>query len=64
MIRIIQKICFSLKYKRIDSKGYDRMDDGSLKPAKVMESALFKFRDYVEELLSYDEDKWLEEYEE
>jgi len=54
------QICFSLKYKRMDVGGYDRTKDGSLKPTKIMEMALSKFRDYVEKTLDYSEDKWLD----
>lgn len=55
-------ICFTSKFERIDVKGFERNKDGTLKPTKVIDSALRKFRDYVETLLRYDEDKWLEEY--
>jgi len=58
------KIIFTIKYKRIDQGGFQRNKDGTLKPGKVMESALFKFREFVEKETNYDEDKWLEEYEE
>jgi hypothetical protein len=59
----LDTICFTLKYKRIDIKGFERNKDGTLKPAKVIDSALYKFREYIETLLQYDEDKWLQEYE-
>lgn len=58
------KICFSLRNKRIEVGGYRRNKDGSLKATDIMESVLFKFRKYVETLLDYDEEKWLEKYEE
>ena len=57
-------ILFKSKYKRIDLKGYKRNKDGSLKSKKVIEDALYSFRDYLEQTLSYDEEKWSEEYEE
>lgn len=57
-------VCFTSKFKRIDIKGFDRNKDGTLKPAKVIDFALFKFREYVETFLEYDEDKWLQEYQE
>ncbi|MBO0356232.1 hypothetical protein J0656_19600 [Muricauda ruestringensis] len=56
-------ICFTSKFKRMDLNGFQRNKDGSLKPAKVIENALFEFREYIENLLQYDEDKWLQEYE-
>jgi hypothetical protein len=59
-----KSICFSSKFKRIDIKGFQRNKDGTLKPARIIESALFDFRKYVENILEYDESKWLEEYEE
>ncbi|MBS4062764.1 MAG: hypothetical protein KG029_20380 [Bacteroidetes bacterium] len=58
-----EEICFTSKFKRIDEKGFERNKDGTLKPAKVIDFALFKFREYVETLLQYDENKWLQEYE-
>ncbi len=58
------KICFTSKFKRIDEKGFERNRDGTLNPTKVIDFVLFKFREYVETLLQYDEDKWLQEYEE
>lgn len=57
------KVCFSSKFKRIDIKGFQRNKDGTLKPANVIDFSLFKFREYIETLLQYDEDKWLQEYE-
>ncbi len=57
------KVCFTSKFNRIDIKGFERNKDGTLKPARVIEFALFKFREYIETLLQYDEDKWLKEYE-
>jgi len=57
------KVCFTSKFKRIDIKGFERNKDGTLKPAYVIDSALFRFREYIETLLQYDEDKWLQEYE-
>lgn len=58
-----EEICFTSKFKRIDEKSFERNKDGTLKPAKVIDYALFQFREYVETLLQYDEDKWLQEYE-
>lgn len=55
-------ICFSSKFKRIDTNGFDRNKDGSLKLVKVLNSALSGFRKYLEILLSYDEDTWLNDY--
>lgn len=55
-------IVFTTKYKRIEIKGFGRNKDGSLNPVKVMEAALHRFRKYVEELLEYDDDKWIDEY--
>lgn len=57
-----ESICFTSKFKRIEPKGFDRNMDGSLKPNKVMNWALFEFRKYLEKLLDYDEDKWLNDY--
>lgn len=56
-------ICFSLRYKRIEVGGYSRNKDGSLKPAKILNYALFEFRNYIEKLLDYDYEKWIEEFE-
>jgi hypothetical protein len=58
------EICFSLKFKRIEIGGFNRNKDGTLKSTKVLGAALFEFRDYVEKVLNYNEDKWLKEYEE
>lgn len=55
-------ICFSLQYRRIEIKGWQRNKDGSLKASKVIEQTLFKFREYVEDKLSYDEETWHDEY--
>lgn len=57
-------ICFTSKFKRIDTKGYDRNKDGTIQPIKVIDLALFEFRDYIEKLLEYDQEKWIQEYEE
>jgi hypothetical protein len=57
-------ISFSNSFKRIDEKGFERNKDGTLKPSKVIEFALSKFREYIESELEYDEDNWLKEYEE
>jgi hypothetical protein len=59
-----KSICFTSKFKRIDIKGFQRNKDGTLKSSRIIESALFDFRKYVENILEYDESKWLEEYEE
>jgi len=45
-------------------KGFKRNEDGSLKAVDVIDYALLKFREYVEILLQYDENKWIQEYEE
>ncbi|NQX42322.1 hypothetical protein SAMN05421820_11142 [Pedobacter steynii] len=55
-------ICFKTNYKRIEIDGYKRNKDGTINPSKVIDSALFQFREYIEKLLEYDVDKWLEEY--
>lgn len=55
-------ICFTSKFKRIDTQGFERNKDGTLKPSKVIDHALFEFREYVETVLQYEEDKWLQEY--
>ena len=57
-------ISFSNEFKRVEEKGHGRNKDGTLKPAKVIEYALHKFREYLESELKYDVDNWLEEYEE
>ncbi len=59
----IEEISFSNSFTRIIEKGFDRNKDGTLKPSKIIEFALHKFREYVESELEYDEDKWLNEYE-
>lgn len=48
-------ICFSIKEKRIEPGGRKRNKDGSIKPSQIVYSALHLFRNYVEELLNYDE---------
>ena len=57
-------VCFTSKFKRIDPKGFERNKDGSLKPVIVIDYALSQFRKHIETLLQYDEDEWLQEYEE
>jgi hypothetical protein len=57
------KVCFTSKFISIAIKSYESNKDGTLKASNVIENALFKFRDYIETLLQYDEDKWLQEYE-
>jgi hypothetical protein len=59
-----KEISFSTDFIRIDEKGFQRNKDGTLKPSKVIEYALHKFRDYIESELNYNEENWLEEYEE
>ena len=55
-------ICFKTNFKRIDVKGFKRNKDGSIKPMDIVDSALFRFREYIEKFLDYDQDKWFEEY--
>ncbi len=57
-------VCFTTAFKRIDLKGFDRNKDGTLNPIEVIESALFRFREFIEKKFEYDEDKWLSEFEE
>ena len=44
-------------------KGFERNKDGSLKPQKVIDHALFEFRIYLEKVFGYDENKWVSESE-
>ncbi|MGB3342828.1 MAG: hypothetical protein WBA61_02850 [Aequorivita sp.] len=57
-------ISFSTDFKRIEEKGFERNKDGTLKPSRVIQSALYKFRNYIETELEYDDEIWLQEYEE
>jgi hypothetical protein len=54
-------IDFTIDFMATEKNGFNRNKDGTLKPVKVLESALFAFRRYVEGLLEYDEDKWVDE---
>jgi hypothetical protein len=56
--------CFTTRFKRIEIKGFERNKDGTLSPIKVIDWALFRFREFIEKMVGYDEDKWLSEYEE
>ncbi|MBA9072608.1 hypothetical protein GGR22_000734 [Flavobacterium gossypii] len=56
-------ICFTTKFKRIELNGFQRNKDGTLPSIRVIDNALFIFRKYIEKALEYDEDKWLNEYE-
>lgn len=58
------KICFSRKYKRVDTGGVGRNRDGSLKVEEVVNWAFHDFRKYLEDELDYDIDDWLEKREE
>lgn len=58
-------ICFSSKFRSLNIKSLNIDEDvRALDPSKVINSALFEFRNYIETLLDYDEEKWLEVYEE
>ncbi|HET8860835.1 hypothetical protein [Marivirga sp.] len=58
------KIIFTNNYKRVEPSGFRRNKDGTLKPGKVMERALIEFREFIENTTGYDEDKWINEFEE
>lgn len=55
-------LCFSTKFKRIEN-AFDRNKDGTMPAIKVIDWALFRFRQHIEKILEYDEEKWLNEYE-
>lgn len=55
-------ISFTLRFSRVEEKGFRRNKDGTLKPTVVLNFALSAFRGYVEKLLNYDEAAWLSDY--
>lgn len=56
-------ICFSTKFKLIDKESYSKRDkEGRIKATYIIDSALARFREYLEKLLNYNEKEWLQDY--
>lgn len=56
--------CFSMKFKRIELSGFRRDKDGAISAITIIDNTLYEFRQHIETILEYNEDKWLNEYEE
>lgn len=55
-------ICFSTKHKLIDKKSHDRNTEGLIKASSIIDSALSKFRLYLDKTLNYNEEEWMQNY--
>ncbi len=58
-----ESICFSTKFKLIDKESSFRRDkEGRIKATYIIDSALARFREYLEKYLDYNEKDWLQDY--
>ena len=58
-----KSICFTTKFKLIDkTTSFYRDKEGLIKATNIVDSALARFREYLEKSLNYNEEEWLQDY--